>query len=300
MKKSGKIILAAALGCIAVGIVTVISAFAIGGFDLGSFNVRIGPTGITTGNTGMGTASQKVYAIEKDFNSIDIRDVDADIRFVLTDDGRCEVAYPENETVRYNIGVEDGVLKVERLDRGTWEWNIIDFGSVGNESTVTVLLSRRGYDSLYLQTVSGDVKIPAAFSFDTASISSTSGDIELASMDISTADIASTSGDICLTGMTASSMKVATTSGEIELTAVTADNDLTLSTVSGEIDLERSDAENIIISTTSGNVEGTVLTPKEFETNTTSGEVSVPYSDPLGGVCKVTTVSGDIELRFAK
>ena len=58
-----------------------------------------------------------------------------------------------------------------------------------------------------------------------------------------------------------------------------------------------SDADNINISTVSGGVSGNLIGDKEIQTNTLSGDVSVPKSVKGGDLCKIETTSGDIELK---
>jgi DUF4097 and DUF4098 domain-containing protein YvlB len=53
------------------------------------------------------------------------------------------------------------------------------------------------------------------------------------------------------------------------------------------------------LKTTSGSVKGSLLTPKIFYTDTTSGSVDVPRSTE-GGLCEIQTTSGSIRITIEK
>jgi DUF4097 and DUF4098 domain-containing protein YvlB len=89
-----------------------------------------------------------------------------------------------------------------------------------------------------------------------------------------------------------------TTSGGVMLTDTVASQKLKANSTSGEIDLKRCDAKNIVLDTVSGEISGTLLSNKQFITETTSGTVNVPQS-VSNEECRITTVSGDIYIEIA-
>ena len=95
----------------------------------------------------------------------------------------------------------------------------------------------------------------------------------------------------------AAHFKATTSTGEIELDDVVLTGEMNLKTSSGDVELNRCDANTMIITTASGDVEGTLLTDKIFYVATNSGDVIVPKSTQ-GGMCEVTTSSGDVELEL--
>jgi DUF4097 and DUF4098 domain-containing protein YvlB len=72
---------------------------------------------------------------------------------------------------------------------------------------------------------------------------------------------------------------------------------LEIRTASGDVSMLQSDAGHIVIDTTSGEVEISLLSGKDFQVSSTSGDLSYPASDATGGICRVETTSGDIEIR---
>ena len=89
-----------------------------------------------------------------------------------------------------------------------------------------------------------------------------------------------------------------TISGGVMLTDTVSSQKLKANSTSGEIDLKRCDAKNIVLDTVSGEISGTLLSNKQFITETTSGTVNVPQS-VSNEECRITTVSGDIYIEIA-
>lgn len=89
-----------------------------------------------------------------------------------------------------------------------------------------------------------------------------------------------------------------TISGGVMLTDTVASQKLKANSTSGEIDLKRCDAKNIVLDTVSGEISGTLLSNKQFITETTSGTVNVPQC-VSNEECRITTVSGDIYIKIA-
>jgi DUF4097 and DUF4098 domain-containing protein YvlB len=50
------------------------------------------------------------------------------------------------------------------------------------------------------------------------------------------------------------------------------------------------------LKTTTGDVEAELITGKMFQVETTTGDREYPASDRDGGLCKVKTGSGDVEI----
>lgn len=107
----------------------------------------------------------------------------------------------------------------------------------------------------------------------------------------------SLSGDLELHNVTAEAIEAKTVSGDIECFHVIAREKMEMESTSGEIELTRSDAAAMNLETVSGDIEGTLLSGKEFDIETVSGEVMVPPSG-TGGSCRIKTVSGDVEMEI--
>ena len=316
MNRTKKILLVVAISCIFVGLLLCFGGFAAMGFELAGLNSL--------------TFESHTYTVEAPFAGLFIDVAEGDVHLFPSEDGSCKVVCRESVQIDHTVRVADGTLTVERVDHRKWYEHII--GIRWGRMAVDVYLPESAYASLSATTLSGDVEIPANFSFVDAKVQSTSGDVRfLASVEnelsvktvsgnLSVRDVApkslyaqstsgdmtiasvrvegelklkAVSGDIRFSQVDCGSLEAETTSGEVDASALRASGELRIKTVSGDVDLRGCDGDALWIKTTSGDVSGRLLTEKRFVTNTTSGRVRVPNS-ASGGSCEVTTVSGDI------
>ena len=292
-KKTAMII---ALICIAIGLVLTLIAFLVIGFD---------PTRLNN------LQSKTVeYTVEESFNKIDINVVEADIKLLLSTDGKTRVVCSETDKIIHHVLVENGTLKIEREDLRAWYEHI---GFFWSRMSVTVYLPKTEYETVRLKSVSGNIVSNTKFKFGDAIAKTISGEILLSDLTAKKLLAESTSGDLRLNRVnteetlslktvsgnlswqngTALSLNGECTSGNIALSDCKTSYDMCLKTVSGEITLRACDAASLELKTVSGNVHATLLSEKNFITDTTSGDVRVPNGDK-GGKCRISTVSGNI------
>lgn len=148
-----------------------------------------------------------------------------------------------------------------------------------------------------LETTSGEIRVKTA-TLERLSAQTGSGGIRMESVTV-TGDTSAetTSGGISLLYATCGSLTAETGSGGIDLTDTTVTGHIQAETTSGSIRFTRADAATLHLKTTSGSVTGSLLTPKIFYTDTTSGSVDVPKSTE-GGHCEIETTSGSIRITI--
>ena len=276
---------------------------------------------------------EKRYEVKESFGSISIEGRECNVRLAPSEDGKCSVICRETDEATNRVSVENGTLTIKHEYRRRWFQLIgVSFGS----TEITVLLPEKSYDRLAIGTASGGIEVPEGFTFAEAEIGSVSGDAAFYAQTHGALSLSSTSGDLTMDGIRAKSLSAETTSGELVLSSAKVLGEVDVSTTSGDIELkavrckqlrtesvsgetelsdviaegrleaestsgdiafDRCDAAELRIESTSGDVGGTLLSPKRFETDTTSGEVRAPY-DEDGGVCEVSTTSGSIRFRI--
>lgn len=301
MKKSTKIALIVAGGCVALGIILCAVGLVLIGDDIMRINEK--------------SFSRTTHEVEEEIHRISVEEIECDVYILASSDGTRRVECSDSERMFSEVNVNDGTLTVKRIDERRWYEHIGIWWE--RMPTLNIYLPEGEYESLDILTASGDVEIPSSLSFEKASIKTTSGDIssfckvtdgfsaESTSGDVSlgrieggTVEVTTTSGEIDISDVNEADLSVKTTSGDIELCRVVAVGVMRVSSVSGDVDIEASDAASLEIDTTSGDVEAVLLTAKKFVTDTVSGDVSVPDSDSTAGKCSVTTTSGDILIRI--
>lgn len=221
----------------------------------------------------------------------------------------------------YTIEVIEGTLTV------TMQKEILDYLTLfdfGNEAKITVQLpvgnAAIPFASLTVDAASGDIQVAERLLFRRCDLTTASGDISFRaevqgkmSLETTSGDIyvegssqapayecilSSTSGSVVLKGQSAAALIVNTVSGDILLENCDFDV-LTANAVSGEIELENVDTDECYLGTTSGDISAGLRKAMDFYCSSTSGEIETPPSVTGGGLCKITTTSGDIEVWIA-
>jgi len=272
------------------------------------------------------------YEINETFDKIAI-DVDTtDIHFVPAENGKCRIVCFELEKAKHSVVVQNGTLSIHTVDMRKWyEYIGITLGT----PQMTVYLPTNTYSSLSVETDTGDITIPKNFSFERlhidgdtsdiacfASVSNTleievsTGRIHIEAITADRLDLTTTTGDIQVNSTTVNmELDVETNTGKVQLTEasckkLTAESDtgaitlkrvivtdsLSIESDTGNVRLENSDAAQLSIKTSTGDVTGTLLSEKNFITETSTGKVRVPKTTS-GGKCEITTSTGDIILN---
>lgn len=303
MKKSKKILITVAVILIAVGMICGFCGIYSLGFN---FN-EIGTSDFVT----------HTYTVDDDFTNIVIEDASSNINFYKSNDDKCRVLCDEREKVTHTVVNENNTLTVRVKDERNW-FERINIGFFVSNMRVSVYLPKNKYDSLNVTSMSGDIDVANEVTFDNAKVGSISGDVSVKADVKQELNISSTSGDVIINNISATeSINASSVSGEIDLSNVkgkeifantisggimladtVASQKLKANSTSGEIDLKRCDAKNIVLDTVSGEISGTLLSNKQFITETTSGTVNVPQSIS-NEECRITTVSGDIYIKIA-
>ncbi len=274
--------------------------------------------------------------IEEKFFAISVNTDTADVAFALSEDGACRVMCEERKKLKHSVTVKDGTLSVKLEDTRKW-YDHITFFSFGKEK-VTVYLPEAEYESLSVKNDTGHVDIPNVFSFGSINVTLSTGGVNLAASAAEDVRIKTSTGSINVDGISAGKLELVTSTGRVTVNKATCSGninirvstgkatladvtcadlfsdgntgDITLKNViaSGAFDIERStgdvrfdacDAAAIDVKTDTGDVKGTFLTDKIFSAKTDTGRIRVPTS-VAGGLCKIETDTGDIEIDINK
>ena len=316
MRKTGKSIL------IATSLIIIGAIIFMGGMAVNKWNFKE-------------LSTRKMQTVEheitEDFTNISIIGSTADIVFEVKNDENCKVVCFEETNMAHTVSIEDGTLKVDAKNERTWLDRV---GFNFSTPKITVYLPVGAYGELKIKSDTGDVFLPEELEVGSIDVEVNTGDVDCKSSVAETIKIQATTGNIKLTDVNAEfldltvstghitasgincagdiSMTVSTgkatlsdaqctnltstgNTGDITLDGVNVGNKLSIERTTGDVELNDSDAHEIWIKTNTGDVEGTLLSEKIFITNTSTGKVDVPRSTN-GGVCEITTTTGDIEI----
>ena len=107
-------------------------------------------------------------------------------------------------------------------------------------------------------------------------------------------DVTSSTGKTYLTDITCKNFISEANTGDISLDRVIAEENICIERSTGDVSFNGCDAAELTIKTSTGSVVGTLLSDKIFITHTNTGDIDVPRGTS-GGICDITTTTGDIE-----
>lgn len=258
------------------------------------------------------------HTVEEDFTNISIDTDISDVRLELSKDGTCQVVCLEEVNYFHKVSVEDGTLTITTQDDRTWYEHI---GIFSGFHSVTILLPKKVYQDLAITCDTADVEIPKDFSFGWADITTNTGDIKWQGSKVDTLALEVDTGDILVKDiLLCKNITAKATTGDITLSDALVTGDLIAKTSTGDVLFDRFDAVSMDVKTTTGDVTGTLRSYKRFSAKTTTGKLRLPpMPDDLGttlvitdeagnelssitstpGTCKITVVTGDIDLSLA-
>ncbi len=299
MNKCSKKWLLAAAVLVIVGVLIIVGALAIIRFDFTKLSTQKFQTNI--------------YEFAEDFDNISVNVETAEIILVPYGEELCRVECFEEEKMKHSVKIQEGKLIIDVTDNRKW-YNYI--GINFQTPTVKVYLPKNVYNSLSVDTVTGDIEISDKFSFETVKLNGTTSDITCYAFVSSSAEINTTTGDITFGSTKTEAVKLSATTGEITVSNVTCNNlmaksstgEISLKNVvaevsikaentTGGVELDGCDATEITVKTSTGDVKGTLLSGKIFITDTSTGSVNVPSSTG-GGKCEIKTSTGDIKIEI--
>ena len=276
------------------------------------------------------------YSIDSEYKNITLITDTANVTVLPSQDGKTVIECYEKEKEKHAVSVEgDGTLTVKVVDERSW----YDHISIGfNSPKITLYIPEGEYGSLYIKGTTGDVKIAKDFSFSDITAEGTTGDVECYASSAEKTSIRISTGDVLVENITCGSLDLKTTTGsiiarrincsgavnsevrigkcemdtlscrrfnvkagtgDITLKGVIAYETMRVDGTTGDVELYRCDASELDLTTTTGDIEGTLLTDKVFTYKTNTGDVDLPESIS-GGICRVKTVTGDIEIDIVK
>jgi DUF4097 and DUF4098 domain-containing protein YvlB len=266
-------------------------------FGLVMFVIVMSINGWDFSNLGASRLITNTHEIENSFNSISINTTTADISILPSTDGACRVECYELEKAKHSVSVKDDTLCVELDDERAW-YDMINFNP--DSPKITLFLPFKEYGSLVINDTTGDLEVCNNLAFGSVDISLTTGDITLSDIQCDgNININLTTGKTQMTNVQCKNLVSKGSTGDLKLENVLCQEKLYAKRTTGDIELDGCDGGEIEFDLTTGDVEGTILSDKVFITRTSTGDIDVPESI-TGGKCKITTTTGDINIKIKK
>lgn len=280
MNKTTKIWLAVASFLAVLGIVIFVGIMAVYNWDFS----KLGTVKYET-NT---------YTANGTFDKISINVDTTEIKFLPTDSKDCSIVCFENEKIKHSAKIQNGTLVIDTVDTRKW----YDFISISLGSPkMTVYLPQNEYNSLSVETDTGDITLPKDFSFKNIEIDGDTSDVSCFASVSDIIEIELSTGDINIDTVTTGKLDLSTSTGDITLKNVISTDSLSIETDTGDVEFKDSDADKIYVETSTGDVTGTLLSEKVFITQSNTGRIRVPKTT-TGGKCEIETDTGDIKITI--
>lgn len=281
----------------------------------------------------MAMQAEKTYVVNEPFTSIQVDTTVCDVTFVKTD-GEFRAVCPDSKKLSYTVTVEENTLHVRQVDLRRW----YDFIGINlRKQEMTLYLPDSQYNALRIDNDTGDVFVPEDFSFGTAEVFTSTGDIEfaaavserltasastghlsirgsspiMAQVSASTGNVTlqdmacgncfvkTTTGKITLNNLTCQTLDCQSNTGDKHLQGVLAEESIKIISTTGDVELSGCDAMEITIETNTGDVSGVLLSPKEFFAHTDTGKERIAdHSGTVNGQCYVNSSAGDITFSY--
>ncbi|MBE6787274.1 MAG: DUF4097 domain-containing protein [Ruminococcaceae bacterium] len=257
----------------------------------------------------------KTYTVTETFKDIKINNNTVDIAFTLSADKNCKVVCEEEENVSHSVTVQDNMLSIDIIDQRQWYQFI---GITAKTPKMTVYLPENEYNSLFIKTSTSDVELAENFKFKDINIATSTGDILVQNTIAENIKLSVSTGRVVANDVTCQNLTANVSTGKTLLSNVSCDyflssgdtgdlklkdlitkEKITIERNTGDINFENCDANELFITTDTGDVTGSLLSDKIFETKTDTGDIDVPNSIN-GGICKITTNTGDIKINVVK
>ncbi len=235
------------------------------------------------------------HTVNEPFSEIEISAVECDVRIILSPDGSTTVSSGESEYIRTYAAVEDGILKIERVDTRPWYLHIGIF-FFDEDYHMTVSVPDTVYESVKIRTASGDISMDDTLSLKSLSLKTSSGDITSGAKPTDSYSAKTLSGDIEIVGgeKVAGRIVLETTSGEIEAERLFAGNTVGIDTTSGDIELDGVFAEKIVVSSTSGDIHAFMASAMQsLSLKNVSGDIV--FASYESASLRAETTSGNIK-----
>ncbi len=257
----------------------------------------------------------KTYTLTETFKEIKINTNTADIVLTKSSDQNCKIICQEEVNASHSVLSKDNLLSIELANNRKWYENV---GITTRTPKITIYLPEREYTSLVIKTSTGDVELPPNFKCKDVHISTTTGNIttnnitsENIKLSVSTGHITAqnitcqnitanvNTGKTMLSNISCDYLLSCGNTGDIKLQNFIAKEKITIERDTGDINFDNSDSSELIITTNTGDITGNLLSEKIFRTETTTGDINVPNT-VNGGICRITTDTGDIKIDIVK
>ena len=198
--------------------------------------------GVGFSNIGREKYEEKTYEIGATFDQIDVKTDIANVVLATADE--CRVVCDSSEKLTDSAEVKNGALVIRSEKNTKWYDNLFSFSF--NSPKIKVYLPKKTYNTLKIESETGDAVIAEGLTFGKMLIAGDTSDIACAADIKDSAGFAVSTGDITLGGSVGTA-NIATTTGDVVMLSVKGTGDISVATDTGDINIEKTTCDGCSI-----------------------------------------------------
>lgn len=238
----------------------------------------------------------KVYRIDESFKNISIDANESNITFDKTA-GECIISVKQQEGVQHKVNVQNETLTIEINDTRKWYEQITVFSFRTPE--IVVSLPQDEYDSLLINSSTGDIEIPKHFSFKSVDIKASTGDVNCKAAVVGELKIKLSTGDINIENtivgenIIADNISLTASTGDIKVKGVDCSGKAETNVSTGRINFTNVKCATLTSNGDTGDINlSNVIATGEFNVTIDTGDVKLYKCDAKEVF--ITTDTGDV------
>lgn len=231
--------------------------------------------------------------ITEDFTDIEIDVRLLDVELLPSDDGTCYYIEKTHDKLFSNYKVENGTLKIGQDDSRQWYDHI---GIYTGNASLKLYLPKDAYDRLTVKARTGKVVVPEGFSFGTAGITTSTGNVDFSAQVDGDVNISCSTGDVTISEVKCDNLSVSTGTGHCQMDYVTVAEKLLVASTTGRKFLNKMDCGSLNITATTGDTSiNNVNVSTDAHLKSSTGDWML-YNLVVTGDAKMESGTGDWEL----
>lgn len=235
----------------------------------------------------------KTEVIEDDFSSI-VADLDeAKLSLLPATDGKCTLVITERAKLPHTFTAESGTLKLQ-APKKHWYDHITIFSKV---QPITLYLPASEYDTLTLKTDTGDITVDNAFTFESISLTASTGDIALYASAKDTCRIKTSTGAITAKDMKAASFIAERSTGDLHIENLAVSGTVKIKGSTGKATLKNICAGGALdIITSTGNIHADTVSADSLSIDGSTSKIALSKID-IKTFTDLKASTGDISIQ---
>ncbi len=239
----------------------------------------------------------KVYRIDEGFKNVTIDANVSNITFVKSD-VECLISVKQPSKVGSTVEVQNETLTIEITDSRKWYEHISIFSFRTPE--ITVSLPQDEYESLLINSSTGDIEIPKDFSFKDVDIKASTGDVNCKAASVGDLKIQLSTGHIDIENtivgenVIADNMSLTTSTGSINVKHAVCGGKVEANVSTGKTNLTDVKCNDFISNGNTGDVTlADVVASGKFNITRSTGNIKFENSD--ANEIFIETDTGDVK-----